>query len=449
MLKKLRSPLGYLLVSGLLLVVGLAGLFVLALRQTGDPYIGEVVLADGVHRLRLYQTTEGPLDFEWKPPPRSQSFLPRRGSYVPVFEIHLTGIDQWHQEPGHTFLFRTVDAQGQYAYSETQNLSFEFIESTGFVFKEQIGTAEFPHFGAHALTRSALPRRDKELRIRIQDRSRGASKPLEMVVPNPCYRTDFPVWQAETLPIEKTIGPRTVRLEKFDFRFGRLSPQFNSTSSDVDKGSPQFHHILEDATGNRGEILSPFETVWKLKTRVYRSHTAEFPESMRTVVHKLPLLAPGTVSELDRVLKFDGWEGRVLCVAGPGIVHVTGGGQYTSRQFDKPDEATSAFSDGIVNGQYFKQVSRASPFVWIDLLPELPRHTQLVVQTTQNGQRTMCPLMHISSNGRNYIVADLPALPGLSEVDLTIALSRPEEFEFLVTPPANALIELTKPEPEN
>ena len=447
MLQKLRSPLGCLLVSALLLVGGLVLLFVLAIRRGGDPYIGEVLLADGVHRLRLYQTTDGPLKYEWKPPVM-QRYLPLPGrSHIPSIDVNLDGLDRWQNEPGYSFLFRAVDAQGRYANPPGRVLEFEFVESTGFVFKQPIGTADFPHWGTHALTRCALPRRDKDLLIRIRNRVKPKSKPVDMTVPNPCYRTDFPVWEAETLPIEKTKGPLTVRLAAFVYQYSRIYPEFSAISSDPSWASPNFQYSLEDATGNRGEILSPFEPVWKLKTKVYRYADAEFPVFDRSVLENLKILVAGTVKPINQKLQIGGFECRVLCIAGAGIVHESKG-QFTAKPLGYPDTA-QMFSGGYANGQSYMEVSRPNPFVWIEMLAKLPHGQRIEVQYFLDGQRTACPLGHIGSNDRTFIVAELPVIPSTAEVDLTIALSRPEEFEFLVAPPANARVELTKPESEN
>ena len=69
-------------------------------------------------------------------------------------------------------------------------------------------------------------------------------------------------------------------------------------------------------------------------------------------------------------------------------------------------------------------------------------------QVSRDSQRVQCPLGQISDPWY-YTVAEIPILPSTTEVDLNFALSRHEEFEFLATPPANARIELTKPETVN
>ncbi len=449
MLKKLRSPLGCLLVSGLLFVGTMVGLFILALRHRGEPYIGEVVLSDGMHRLRLLKAQNGPFDYTWKPP-LFQSYLPMPGPHVPPIQIHLSGLVRHQEIPGHTFLFRTVDARGRFTIPPGSWPEIEFIESTGFVFKDEIGMPDYPHWGTYALTRSALPRRDKDLVIHIQDRLKPTAKPVDMTIPNPFYRDQYPEWQADTLPIEKTKGPLTVRLAACAYQHSRIFPEFSAISSDPSWASPSFHHTLEDATGNQGEVLSPFEPVWKLKTKVYRSASAEFPQDVRAVLENLPILAPGTVKALDQKLQIGGFEFRVLCVAGAGIVRESNG-QFTAKPLEDPAK-DQLFLSGSVNGQRFKEATLSSPFVWIEMMKKLPHDQRVEVQFSRDGQRAACSLGHIHSGdgtgSRTFIVAEMPVAPGTTEVDLTIAISRPEEFDFIITPPAAARVELTKPEPE-
>lgn len=442
MLKKLRSPLGCLLVSAVLFMGTMAGLFVLALRHRGDPYLAEVTLADGVHRLRLLQTQDGPFDYTWKPP-RIQSFLPLPGSRVPPIDIHLSGIDRRTNTPGHTFLFRTVDARGRYAAPSGGWPDFDFIESTGFVFTDRIGMPDYPHWGAYALTRAALPRRDKELHIHIKNRFTPTDPPQDMTLPNPCYRDDFPVWQADSLPVEKTKGPLTVQLKSCEWQHGRLNPEFIATSSDATWANPQFQFVLEDATGNVGEVLSPFEPVWKLRTSVYRSTSAGFPPADRAVLEKLPILAPGTVQALDQKLQIGGLEFRVMCIAGAGIVRQSNG-QFTAKPLDNPATEALMFSSGDVNGQNFMEVSGSNPFVWIEVPNQLPLGQRFEVQFSGAGQRTAGSLGSIGHRDKSYILAKCPGALDMNEVDLTIAINRPEAFEFFVTPPAAARVELVE-----
>lgn len=445
MLKKLRSPLGCLLVSALLLMSGLVLLFVLSIEKS-DPYIGEVLLPDGVYRLRLLKTVDGPLHYEWHPP-AIRKYLPgpRLSSHRIVVE--LDGLDRWIHVPGHTFLFRIVDAQGRYM-APPRDLRFEFVESTGFVFKN-LNSPDHSDWGTYALTRCALPRRDKELVIRIRDRTNPTSQPVEMTIPNPCYRPQFPVWQGETLPIEKTKGPVTVRLTGFDFGPISLFPQWKSAELTANSAASEWTYVsysgyvFEDATGNQGNKLSPFEPAWKMKTGVYRTGKAEFPENLRTRLDKIPVPAPGVVTMLDRTLRIDDFECRVVCVAGPGIVRKSGG-LFTARRLDNPKIALMT-SGKDAKGEEYMEVARKSPFVLIEPVTGFSRDARIVVQTTRDGQRAECLLGHISTYPWYYTVAEIPTLPGTTEFDLTIALSRPEEFEFLITPPANARADLTNP----
>jgi hypothetical protein len=442
MLAKLKSPIGCALVAALLFGALFAAIVVIGKKP--DPYMAEVVIPGSTNRLRLLKTTSGPLDYEWKPP-RFEHWIPRPGSRVPPIHVKLTGIDWMTNQPGHTFLFRSVDAQGKYTHPMQMIGSFEFVESTGYVFR-RFGFADYPNWGTYALTRSCLPRRDKELTIRIKPDS--TKKPfVEMKIPNPVYKENIQEWQPEPLPITKTVDDLTAHLEKIhyyssDHGSGHFSCQIRGESPTPEWTNGEFRTTFEDATGNRGQELSPFEPAWKVVARAYRNWATPFPAELVTSRVKIPILGPAKVQALDRELTVAGQTFKLRCVAGPGIVQETHSG-FTTRQNEKPptdgQHQFTSTSFKYTNGQEHCSVTSAQPIAWIETQPPKD-HEQVVIQlVSSDGTITPCPMSISQSSQRYLLIPELkPPSPEVQEMELQIAISRPRIIEFVVAPPEEA-----------
>jgi hypothetical protein len=443
MLAKLKSPIGCALAAALFLGACLVTL--VALGKKEDPYLAEVALPGSKNRLRLLSTTAGPLDYNWKPP-RFENWIPRPGvSYVPPIQVKLTGLDSMTSQPGHTFLFRTVDERGKYTQPMQMISSFEFVESTGYVFR-RFGFADYPHWGTYALTRSCLPRRDKELTIRIKPDS--AKKPfVEMKIPNPVYKENIQEWQPESLPIKKTVENLTAHLEEIryqssPFGSGHLHCQIRGESPSLEWTNGGFTTTFEDATGNRGEELSPFEPAWKVVARAYRNWATPFPAELVTPRVKIPILGLAKVQALDQEFTVDGQKFRLRCVSGPGVTTETPSG-FTSQLLDtkSPDKQHqyTSVSFGYTSGQEQCSATSAHPIAWIETEPP-KNHEQIVVQLiSSEGSITPCPMNISQSSNRYLLIAELkPPSPEVQEIELQIAISRPRIVEFLVEPPEEA-----------
>lgn len=441
MLAKLKSPIGCALVAALLFGAFFAAIVVIGKKP--DPYMAEVVIPGSTNRLRLLKTTSGPLDYEWKPP-RFEDWIPRPGNRVPPIHVKLTGIDSMTNQPGHTFLFRSVDTQGKYTHPMQMISSFEFVESTGYVFR-RFGFADYPSWGTYALTRSCLPRRDKELTIRIRPDS---TKPfVEMKIPNPVYKENIQEWQPEPLPSSKTVEDLTAHLEKIHFfksehGSGYFSCQIRGKSPTPEWTNGAFETTFEDATGNQGMELSPFEPAWKVVARAYRNWATPFPAELVTSRVKIPILGPAKVQALDRELTVAGQTFKLRCVAGPGITHETPLG-FTAQLNDKPptdgQHQFTSTSFKHTNGQEQCDVTSPHPIAWIEAQPPKD-HEQVVIQlVSSDGTITPCQLSTAQSSKRYLLIANLtPSSPDAQEIELQIAISRPRIVEFVVAPPEEA-----------
>ncbi|RLS54497.1 MAG: hypothetical protein DWH91_11675 [Planctomycetota bacterium] len=450
MLARFRSHRGLILMGAALLLLLVSGLFLAsALSRQGEPYLGEVALTGSPYRIRLLKTYDGPVDYSWQSS-RFRSFLPSAPRVPPNIHVQLAGTDRITGQPGQTFLFRTVDDRGRYVMpmgNSVHGIVCEFVESTGFVFQVQIAMADFPHWGTYAFTRSAFPRRDRELRIRMERESPGMTPAEMLVVPNPYYRADFPEWQPAPLPTMKSNGPLKVHLEKVfaddHHRGARL--ELRGESAQADWQQPYFDYHFEDATGNRGLALSPFEPVWKAVVRIYRSSTSPFPDELHEVLSGVPILKPGTVQPIHRTIEMGGVQCLVRCAAGAGIVRLQG--ETLTARINEGGDSTPVFTGST--GQGFHELASPSPFLWIEIR-QLSQHSRIVVQQVlPDGKRSECPLTSISTSdgagSRNYVLARLEnaAIPDVTEI--TLAVNRPETMEFQIAPPAEARERILNP----
>lgn len=443
MLAKLKSPIGCALATALFLGACLVTL--VALGKKEDPYLAEVALPGSKNRLRLLSTTAGPLDYNWKPP-RFENWIPRPGvSYVPPIQVKLTGLDSMTSQPGHTFLFRTVDDRGKYTNPNQTTMGFEFTESTGYVFK-RYGFVDFPHWGVYALTRSCLPRRDKELTIRIEP-DWNAKPFVEMKIPNPAYQEQIVEWTPEPLPATRVRGALTARIHGMtyvpsNFGEGFFSFDIRGESTSAEWSGCYFSATLEDATGNRGNDLSPFEPAWKVHARAYRGGAAEFPADLVSPRVKVTIPAPGTIVELGQVLEAGGLKILIRSVSGVGVItEQLGTFSAKSLPAPKPDEPPlqrARLSADHINGKPLMTVTTPRPLVWIEPLGISNEVHTVVRQFEADGQVKACDPNFMQTGERHIILAELNVPTGATETEIQVAINRPEPFEFVVAPPEEA-----------
>lgn len=444
MLSKLKSPIGCALLSAL--CFGAFLVVVMAIQKEEDPYLAEVAIPGSTDRLRLLSTTDEPLKYHWKPP-RFANFFPKPGqAYVPPIQVNLDGLDRLTNQPGHTFLFRTVNSSGKYTNPNQTMAGVEFVESTGFVFR-RFGFVDFPHWGVYALTRSCLPRRDKELTIRIKP---DWSKPdfAEMRIPNPVYNKNIQDWQPEPLPVTRTVENLTARLEAIRYHGSPQGPGYIDCQIHGESLAPEWTNVafqttFQDATGNQGLELSPFEPAWKVVARTYRNWATPFPAELVTSRVKIPILGPAKVQALDRELTVAGQAFKLRCVAGPGVTHETATG-FTAQLNEKPlAEGQSLFTSASfkhTNGQESCSVSSAHPFAWIETQPPKDHDQLLIVQlVASDGTIAPCSMSTSQSSQRYLLIPELkPPSPDVQEIELQIAIRRPRIVEFVVAPPEEA-----------
>ena len=127
---------------------------------------------------------------------------------------------------------------------------------------------------------SGFPRRDQDLTIRmtlLAAKMNEKDITQQFTIPNPFYREEFPVWTPETVPATKTVDGMTVQLANLGYGWKYFNPSFlQQVGEDRWERCDSFMHI-EDATGNQGESLSPFEPAWKIMADIFPVSSSHFP----------------------------------------------------------------------------------------------------------------------------------------------------------------------------
>jgi hypothetical protein len=423
-------------ILGFLAFAGLIVLLLTFARRRGEPYLAEVPLSDGRHKLRLLQMTDGPLIYDWKDPTPGilRAVMPSKvlPPWVPFNKVSLSGkaplsaFDSDSEVDGSSFLFRAVDLKGRYANPQLLNPAVEFQESTGFVHLRKVfGGMEFSPWGVIAFTRTSLPRRDARLHMHIYERPDSA-KPIEMEVDNPWYQQHFPVWQGSTLPVSTTVGPLTVTLESLVLREATRQIEPRVEVSKPGWQAEPFGVWLEDATGNRAQWLSPFEPAWRVHLRIGPTSFAEADAARLWTLENLDVPKLDAKMSLDQETVIDGVTIRLDTVSG-GI---------TSRQ---PAESPSSSPSK-------RRISDDN----------VPAETPFIHVTASAAHRNFSIIPRVL-DGKEVLMMGYSQGIGRNSIELTVPFRRPPDghkirvelvcmpihaVEFLVTPPVEFRTEM-------
>jgi hypothetical protein len=427
--------------------------FFLLTRQRQEPFLAEGALADGVHRVRLLRVTDGPLDYDWRAPvsPTLRKYLP---SQILPPEVHfrkVTMSGKVDRTPGWSFLFRTVDANGNYA-----NLPVEAVieESTGFLFPtEEKSGPEVQHFGVTGITVTALPRRDAKLKFLIYERGkRASSTPAILEVDNPAFRSDVSTWAAETLPATKMGSGYPIQLASIGVsKTGKPELIYSIDGGHPRKAVPA-EFWLEDATGNRGAELSPFEPVWKVHLEALHP-TARFSGCRDEELWDLGEIqrpGPGEHRLIQESRLVNGLMIEVFAALGPGQYEIDDGViTCASKTFDLPGATGS--KESIQRDGESREIAKyrsSSPLLivrarsepiprselaGVNRLHHVPRYSVLVegqYSTTSHHAPSFSGLQEITTS--HLLEARNDSKPA---AHVRIAVTRPLVAEFNVTPP--------------
>ena len=421
------------------LILLVASLFCTSLcfQEPPGPYLAEAIIPNSPFRFRLLKTADKPSEYQWKAPvfEKIMWYLPKRKDRYRLHDIDLQfrGVTFFDRFPATGFLFRFVDSSGDWVNPRNSVGRLRFLESTGWIFRPDNAN---PEIGSGAIMESisAFPRRDRTLRIEWSD-SMEKWPPAKMELPNPYYREDFPVWQPLPLPQRQTRGDLTVELTSLrpyasqsNVKFKIDFPSEPWTSGDSHEGRYVF---LQDATGNTGAVLSPFEPAWKVVIRAFRSHHGNHPPDRIQSLGKYPWPMPGVVVPIDQEFTVGESQIRVHYLAGAGTVTNQNGKYAALKAMTTPAQGAKLYgSKGI------HWISRPQPFVWVTFGHTAPERKILFRSIVPDELPEVTELENRLWHTHTQIITLPMAMASSPQgVELSIVDNLCEQFEFIVEPP--------------
>jgi len=428
-----RFVAGLFVVTGALLILVLAGLWMLRSPAPGS----SAVLPSGV-RIKVEGVTFGTrhlFSTDSKLKRALRSVLPARLK------------DWW--PAGYTSEGRTDETNAlvylsafdpiKRAYVSPNWDHFQVLDKHGCAWPVQswAGSQSDPGFSVSTICLPAFPRRDPGFKLRAVILGGDA---VEMVVPNP-VKSPFPKWTPEPLPASRTIDNATFELRDLQGhwpadRLNSFDPTYRVLQDGVDV-TPQWRAVTEfrDATGNVSERLCPYEPVWKVEAKFFRTAQATFaaekvwripgirmPENGHAVmfnqthqvanrsVHLIGLLAAGSFKFSNNViLAMSPWQSGMSPASSSSTRSVNSGPPITTLEFVSRDPAV-----------LLSITSLRSP----DQL--LVRYRD---QSGRGGQG------EFRSGVADQYLFSLPNLRNVTSLDLELILQEPIPVEFSVAPP--------------
>lgn len=399
------------------------------------PFIAEVSLPDQVHKLRLLETKAEAITYEWKPS-ATYKLISKVVNYrgrlhdIDLKRIQEVPFAEWKPT---SFLFRVVDDRDRWANLDASRLfRFEFIDSNNYIYSSHSeAMLDDNGSGAYLLETSAFPRRDKDLKIRFKfygPPKPGNEMPVEITFPNPYYRTDFPVWSPEAVPVEKSVGGMTVRLEDLGSSSRFRDPTFRQKVGDNRWVRCDVILRVEDATGNQGKTLSPFEPGWKLIADVFPSPETNFPDAQIHSVGKFTIPAYGEVTPIEKVIDVAGTTITVHCVCGGGSVERMPDGRWLRTLKSPPSRGRGNMID---RGPTC--LSEQEPFVVVGMRTIDDKNRGIVARARTDSRFRGTTLRSFQSN--SYVAIQIRG-SGNPSPEFTFELidSQTRRFEYIVAP---------------
>lgn len=286
----------------------------------------------------------------------------------------------------------------------------------------------------------AFPRRKPTFKLHATAPGGAA---VDLIIPNP-VKGPFPHWTAERLPARRSIDGLTFelsRIEAYSAQFGAegirqfSTPVFHVFRDDIsvtDQWRPRTEFL--DETGNRSTVLCPYEPVWKVEAKFYRTAKATFPEDQIWRIPGVQVPENGRSMPLNQVRRFGSMSVQLLALAGPGQFQFSNGVEMASAPWKSGMNETSS-GRAYRGWRILTDFTRKEPTLLLGFSRPVNWDEILVRQRDQSGRRRDCLPFQGSGDGTRYIVAfALPATKS-TNLDLEIILQQPILVEFMVQPP--------------
>ena len=351
------------LVMAVGVLVGLAGIGVIAFKMFSGPRSQVMILPGGVRfeylgvaRNGERFTTEPPWQTTLRRilPPALASKLPQAFNSSVIYGNTNT-IAVW---------YTLTDAAGTNVNSYPWQW-YLAVGDDGFIYpmnggsgSSTIGTRVYHHTALQA-----YPRRQKDFELRFLD---GQYQTVGSIrVPNP-NQGPFPVWRPDPLPIYRTNAGMVVMLERLD-EGGRDMSRWIDARWKIVSAEPTWqkakpaHQSYQDATGNEGGRLAFTESAWKLTMPFHRHGWANFNEDEKFRISGLLVPEPGEFQLLQTNFTCAGVSITVEALAAAGTISITNGTNY-GLSYRGRSSGWSTRSDGSTR---VEEISSDKPFFLI------------------------------------------------------------------------------------
>ncbi len=336
-----------------------------------------------------------------------------------------------------TVYFRVTEPSG----ARILNRPWEYYQvqdDTGLLYNREGGYCSFggtSNSTLYGLSLRAFPRRQPDFQFSLID-AKG-SNIANVRVPNP-VRGPFPIWEPQPLPQTLTNGPVILTLKSIRAQ-GRgpwhyISPAWKLESSDPAWTKAKVRYMtLIDATGNEGQMLSPQEPAWMLRTMVHREREEDFSPAERFIISNLVVPKPGEFIAVDQSAVRQGIELKPSVFAGPGEFVISNG--IRSMLPPRPAMGGGHSSSGS-SGYTTESWANSNHFVLVNVQGAKVDDEIRVYAISDNGTRLRLNDTGYhgdAGGGRRYQLVFTPP-DNAGSMALEIIVSRPLKFEFLVDP---------------
>ena len=310
-------------------------------------------------------------------------------------------------------------------------------DEAGFKYPKDGGYCSFggtPGQKLYGVILRAFPRRERNFLLHLTG-PQGATL-ASLRIPNP-LSGPIPEWTPEPLPITRTNGPVRLTLESLtesgtkDWR--HVSAKWHLESDDQRWTNARAGYVtFQDASGNRGSILSPREKAWQLSTRVHRERAQDFLPTERLVLTNLAIPDPGEFVGIAHESAVSGATVFVRGIGGTGSLYVTNGATWVMLPAQTGQSGHGSTGDGKTRVEYWHH---PTPFLILEVSGADADDDVRLRLTEPNGREIKLDAQgyDISNNRRVYVERIRPSEDARS-MNLEIIISRPLSFEFMIDP---------------
>lgn len=378
-------------------------------------YIRSPVLAEfkvGGFQIQLVKVHKGRLRYhESDPVPRwVRKYAPWVNRVVPPrFPIDFDSAESTHQDGGIWFVFRI-----EMPPNTLPPVASALIREMEFDEGEHIHKCSscHHHWQVFIYQADSVPRRTRKLPIRLIEPN---GNPIEISIDNPFYREQFTEWTPGPMPAKIIRGPFTVELNDIvQEQGGGFRPITNCSCSDPRLNPCSVTATLEDATGNRGPWISPYEPAWKVVADLRVPIAAPSPLNQRFPVGKIQVPPATTVVPCNLSVKYGKLNLHIRAIVGAGTYELVNG---------RWKVAVGKKSNGHVSG----------PAILCDYFTY--PHDMTITAHSPKGDQTLLSYSSKSSEFESRSALGLNGYAVGDELEIELTRSKAVRFEFNVAPP--------------